>query len=67
MEGQLGKSDDLDLLRHRQFKHCMLARQIAQRKRLTQKQTTQSMSPIIHDCQMSYIDLNAPQLHGYQT
>jgi hypothetical protein len=44
-----------------------LARPIARRKRLTQKQTTQSMVPIVHNCRISYIDPTAPRLHGYQT
>ena len=32
-----------------------------------QKRTTQSMSPIIYDCQMSYINSNAPRLYGYES
>ena len=59
-EGRPGESDDIDSFRRRRFNHCILARQIARRKHLTQKQMTQSMSPIIHDCQMSYIDPKAP-------
>jgi len=40
---------------------------IERRKRLTQKRTTQSMVPIVHDCRISYINPTAPRLHGYQT
>ena len=39
-EGQPGESDDFDSLRRRRFNHCILARQIALRKHLTQKRTT---------------------------
>ena len=66
-EGRPGESDDIDSLRHRQFNHSILARRIARRKRLTQKQTTQSMVQIVHDCRIFYIDPTAPRLHGYQT
>jgi hypothetical protein len=66
-EGRPGESDDIDSLRRRRFNHCILARQIARRRHLTQKRTTQSMSPIIYDCQMSYIDPNAPRLYGYES
>jgi hypothetical protein len=55
------------LLQRRQFNHCILARWIARRKHLTQKRTTQSMSPIIHDCRMSYIDPSAPRLYRYES
>ena len=66
-EGRPGESDVFDSLQRRRFNHCILARQIARRKHLTQKRTTQSMSPIVHDCQMSYIDPNAPRLYGYES
>ncbi len=66
-EGRPGESDDFDSLQRRRFNHCILARQIARRKHLTQKRTTQSMSPIVHDCRMSYIDPSAPRLYGYES
>jgi hypothetical protein len=66
-EGRPGELDDIDSLRHRQLNHCILACWIAQRKHLMQKQMTQSMSPIIYDCQMSYINSSAPCLYGYES
>ena len=66
-EGRPGESDDFDSLQRRRFNHCILARWIARRKHLTQKRTTQSMSPIVHDCRMSYIDPSAPRLYGYES
>ncbi len=32
-----------------------------------QRRTTQSMSLIIHDCQMSFLDPSAPRLYGYES
>ncbi len=66
-KGRPGESDDFDSLQRRRFNHCILARRIARRKHLTQKRTTQSMSPIIHDCRMSYIDPSALRLYGYES
>ncbi len=66
-DGRPGESDDFDSLRRHRFNHYIIARRIARRKQLTQKQTTQSITPIIHDCRFSYIDPYAPRLHGYQT
>ena len=31
------------------------------------KQATQSLTTIVHDCPLSYINEQAPKLHGYQT
>jgi hypothetical protein len=65
-EGRPGESDDFDS-QHRRFNHCILARRIARKKHLTQKRTTKSMFPIIHDCRMSNIDPSAPRLYGYES
>jgi hypothetical protein len=37
-EGRPGELDDIDLLRRRRFNHCILARQIARRRHLTQNE-----------------------------
>jgi len=66
-DGRLGKSDDYDSLRRRQFNHGLLARRILWQKRLTQRQTTRSIDFVVYDCRISYIDSGAPRLYGYET
>jgi hypothetical protein len=66
-EGRIGNVDYYSALRRRKFNHNLLARQLAQTKCLNQKGMTQSTTSIVYDCRMSYIDPNAPRLHGYET
>jgi hypothetical protein len=66
-DGHLGESDDFDLLKHQLFNHKVVARQIAQSKRLSSKSTTRSSVPMIHDCPMVYIDPTTPKLYEYKS
>ncbi len=66
-EGRLGKSNDFNSLRRRQFNHNSNARQIATNRRLNVKQTTRSIASTVHNCPISYINSASPHLSGYQS
>ncbi len=66
-EGWLGEADDFEALRCRQFNHNIVAWHFACTKWFVMKQITKSSVPILHVCHISYINPNAPRLHGYET
>ena len=66
-EGRIGETDDMDSFRRRRFNHNLVARRLAWTKRLNQKKMTQSTTSVVYDCRMSYLDPNAPRLHGYES
>ena len=57
----------MDSFRRRRFNHNLVARRLARTKRLNQKKMTQSTTSVVYDCRMSYLDPNAPRLHGYES
>jgi hypothetical protein len=66
-EGRINKSEDFESLKRRRFNHNLISQRIARDKYLAVKRATRSSTAIVHDCPLSYINAQAPKLHGYQT
>ncbi len=66
-DGRVGESEDFASLERRRFNHNLVARRIARDKHLSAKRTSRSISSVVHDCPLAYIDTTAPILSGYQT
>ncbi len=63
----LYEADDLEALWRWQFNHNIVAHWVARNTRLNVTQNTRSIAMTVHDCPISHINPNAPQLYGYQS